>query len=909
MDQLLLSAACTSFGRNSAMCDVTLDHQSLSRKHALLCYNSHSVLCLCDLNSTHGTFLNGERVPGQQPLTLQEGDVLTFGASTRQYVVEKASTAAARASIPAPSEKEEEDFGPPLPPPPSASAQAAQGPGAGTGSSSSRSSMGPPPAPETIKFGSMGPPPAPSLNKEAERAELQAAIASMSQPVQYAQHTAGPAGQQLDKEEGGFEEEGEEEEGEGGGMPGLPTSFVTRKVVGSAGSGAARGGAGAHKRPRPQQQEEAVQHEEESSDEDEFGPSAPPSALPRGPQRPLSSADLAHAMGLPVSHEAELGGGSKAVVAVAFDPAGGRLATGSADYSLRLYDFGGMDRGHKPFRDVTPHEGQPVRALAWTPSGDRIAVATAAANVKVFDREGRQQVATIKGDMYISDAVNTKGHQAGVTWVAWLPPQGAHGRPTATLLSGSQDGTIRMWDLTNGKKIFEELCCSDVIKFKSVRGVKCGVTCAAVEPLLSGGGGGEQQGARFVVAGLEDGSIHVVHFKAPGFRYTRSDVTLRDAHGGQRGAGEAGGPGGAAAITCLAFSPDGSLLASRGMDGCVRVWRVYKAGSASTLALSDRSAPLASISGLPCTHDSANVAWSPDGRLLLVGTSVQGTARGAGEGEASTQTAPGCVVVLDVASSERACSRGSGDGSEGGRGAQGDVPADTVAVFKVSLAERTTAVQVAWHPKLNQIAVSCSTGLVKVLYSPSLSVKGALLSSARAVKSRDTASDYYAAESVGTIYLPNALPMFSEDAGPLRGPSKKQRAEEMARTAVPPSGGGAGPAKPVDLAAPLPGAVPEYLTHAKRTFTEYFMQHAVKEGPGSERNLRAEDPQVVLTQYAARSAAGHARGAPEVALYTRVYAATQPQAVLATKTLEEERDEWEKAQAARLKAAQGGQQK
>jgi hypothetical protein len=211
--------------------------------------------------------------------------------------------------------------------------------------------------------------------------------------------------------------------------------------------------------------------------------------------------------------------------------------------------------------------------------------------------------------------------------------------------------------------------------------------------------------------------------------------------------------------------------------------------------------------------------------------------------------------------------------------------------------ERVSAVQVAWHAKINQIAVTCSFGCTKLLYSPSLSTKGALLSSARAPKSRDSASDYYSV-SVGTIYLPNALPMYGEDAGPLRGPTKKQRQEDAQRTEVRPAAGGAGPGKPLDLSTPTPGAVPEYISHAKRTFTEYFMQHAVKEGPGSERNLRAEDPQAVLMAYASK-----APSSSDKAVFTRVYAGTQPKPMLAEKTLEEERDEWDKAKAARMKAA------
>ena len=71
----------------------------------------------------------------------------------------------------------------------------------------------------------------------------------------------------------------------------------------------------------------------------------------------LDAGQLAKRWALPVSHQVALAGPSKAVSCIAADPAGGRVLTGSLDYKVRLYDFGGMDKRHRPFREIEPDEG------------------------------------------------------------------------------------------------------------------------------------------------------------------------------------------------------------------------------------------------------------------------------------------------------------------------------------------------------------------------------------------------------------------------------------------------------------------------------------------------------------------------------------------------------------------------
>ena len=74
----------TTFGRNADTVTIPTAHESCSRLHAQLTFTANTPY-ISDLNSTHGTFLNNERIPSGTPIELKVGDCLQFGASTRTY--------------------------------------------------------------------------------------------------------------------------------------------------------------------------------------------------------------------------------------------------------------------------------------------------------------------------------------------------------------------------------------------------------------------------------------------------------------------------------------------------------------------------------------------------------------------------------------------------------------------------------------------------------------------------------------------------------------------------------------------------------------------------------------------------------------------------------------------------------
>lgn len=84
---------CFRVGRQEEN-DLVLDHLSISRQHAAIVHgteNSKHGATLFDLDSAHGTVrinaFGKEKLKPNEGIALKEGDVVVFGASTRQYQV------------------------------------------------------------------------------------------------------------------------------------------------------------------------------------------------------------------------------------------------------------------------------------------------------------------------------------------------------------------------------------------------------------------------------------------------------------------------------------------------------------------------------------------------------------------------------------------------------------------------------------------------------------------------------------------------------------------------------------------------------------------------------------------------------------------------------------------------------
>ena len=67
--------------------DVLMTHQSISRRHAMIIVDSKLGVCVMDLGSKCGSFLDNKKLEQCFPYKISNDSILTFGLSTRRYLV------------------------------------------------------------------------------------------------------------------------------------------------------------------------------------------------------------------------------------------------------------------------------------------------------------------------------------------------------------------------------------------------------------------------------------------------------------------------------------------------------------------------------------------------------------------------------------------------------------------------------------------------------------------------------------------------------------------------------------------------------------------------------------------------------------------------------------------------------
>lgn len=149
---------------------------------------------------------------------------------------------------------------------------------------------------------------------------------------------------------------------------------------------------------------------------------------------------------IPSSHEIKMQHGSRPIISLTADPSGSRIASGSSDYELRFWDFAGMDTSMKSFRILQPCENYPIRCLQYSVTGDTILVVSGNSQAKILDRDGFEKLECVKGDQYITDMANTKGHTAQLTSGCWHPVK------KEEFITSSLDSTLRIWNIPNSKQ-------------------------------------------------------------------------------------------------------------------------------------------------------------------------------------------------------------------------------------------------------------------------------------------------------------------------------------------------------------------------------------------------------------------------------------------------------------------------
>ena len=201
------------------------------------------------------------------------------------------------------------------------------------------------------------------------------------------------------------------------------------------------------------------------------------------------------------------------VDSVAFAPDGRRLAVGSGDRSVRLWEVAPRP-GDEP-TVLRGHESG-VRSVAFAPDGRRLASGGLDGTVRLWDVAAGPD----------AEPAVLRGHEGWVSSVAFAPD----GR---RLASGGSDGTVRLWDVAAGPDAEPAV----LYRHESL------VLSVAFAP-----------DGRRLASGGRDGTVRLWDLAAG----LGSEPTVLRGH-------ESG-------VSSVAFAPDGRRLASGGWDGTVRLW-------------------------------------------------------------------------------------------------------------------------------------------------------------------------------------------------------------------------------------------------------------------------------------------------------------------------------------------------
>ncbi|KEP45474.1 tyrosine kinase family catalytic domain protein, partial [Rhizoctonia solani 123E] len=282
-----------------------------------------------------------------------------------------------------------------------------------------------------------------------------------------------------------------------------------------------------------------------------------------------------------IAHE----GHTHHVASVAFSPDGKSVASGSFDYTIRIWD------AHRPspIGESLTGYNRWINSVSYSPLGDIIASGSDDKTIRLWDVNARRQLGAMKGNhsflsvafspdakliasgcsgnLFLdppSDSVQLwdvqnmtaaanpfKGHTGAVHSVQFSPDG-------TRVVSGSWDRTIRVWDVEHGTTVVGPL-----------KGHTSFVRSVAFSP------DGSQ-----IISGSFDRTVRLWD--------TRSGRTIDNPYEGHSGW-----------VNSVAFSPRGTYVASGGEDKTIRIWDV-RTGRQVDQPFEEHTSGVYSVAFSPC---------------------------------------------------------------------------------------------------------------------------------------------------------------------------------------------------------------------------------------------------------------------------------------------------------------------
>ncbi|KAH9906144.1 WD repeat domain-containing protein [Xylariomycetidae sp. FL2044] len=294
----------------------------------------------------------------------------------------------------------------------------------------------------------------------------------------------------------------------------------------------------------------------------------------------------------PTSHEMVIKTHDRAVTTVSLDPAGGRLITGSIDCTVKLHDFSSMTPTTiRAFNSIDPYESKlssgsethPVNHVEFNPlAGSVFLCISAHPQAKILSRDGDILTEFVKGDMYLRDMHNTKGHISEVTAGTWHPTD------KNTCVTAGTDSTLRIWDINNKRRQKE------VLVFKS----KAAGAAGRTRMTAVAWGTPAQGGNNVLVSAALDGTLVMWSGNGP---FPRPTAEIRDAHRPNTWTGG------------IDISSDGRMVVTRGGDNLIKLWDTRKFKE-----------PLVSVEHTSTSdhYPMTNIKYAPNSTSIITGSAT-----------------------------------------------------------------------------------------------------------------------------------------------------------------------------------------------------------------------------------------------------------------------------------------------